>query len=56
MTRRLYRLMIAQTTVVSKPLFPPLVHDDTTRVAICVVGIVVCLYVLYRVMRYFDSH
>lgn len=48
--------MLAQTTVVSRPLFPPLVHDDDTRLVICVVGVVVCLYVLYRVMRYFDAY
>lgn len=43
-------------TVVSKPLFPPLIHDDQTRIAVEVVGIVVCLFVLYRVMRHFDSY
>lgn len=42
-------------TVVSKPLFPPLVHDEETRVAVCLVGLLFCAFVLYRVMRYFNS-
>lgn len=48
-------MLLSQTTIVKKPLFPPLVHDDATRTAICLVGIVVCLYVLYRVMRHFNG-
>ena len=38
-------------TIVKKPLFPPLVHDDTTRFFVCAVGIVISLYILYRTIR-----
>jgi hypothetical protein len=42
-----------QHTVVNRPLCPTFVHDEGTRVCVCSVGLVVCIYVLWRVMRYY---
>lgn len=42
--------MIAQT-IVKKPLFPALVHDDTTRIIILSVILVFCIVTLYRLAR-----
>jgi hypothetical protein len=42
--------MIAQT-IVKKPLFPTLIHDDTTRIIILLVILVVCLYTLFQLIR-----
>ncbi len=41
--------MIGQTvTIVKKPLLPPMIHDDTTRIVVCLIGIVISIYFLYR--------
>lgn len=40
---------------VNKPLVPILVHDDTTRLIICVAGIILISFVLYKIMRYFNG-
>lgn len=42
--------MIAQA-VVRKPLFPALVHDDTTRIIILSVILVCCIVILFRVAK-----
>lgn len=42
-------------TIVRKPLCPTLIHDEPTRILVCLVGIVFCSVVLWRVMRYFNS-
>lgn len=42
-------------TLVNRPLCPPLIHDDSTRIAVSLIGTVVCLYVMYRVMRHFGG-
>ncbi len=34
-----------------KPLLPPLVHDDISRIFISTVGILICSYILYRLWR-----
>ena len=42
--------MIGQTvTIVKKPLLPPMIHDDTTRIVVCLIGIVIGIYFLYRI-------
>lgn len=46
--------LIAET-VVKRPLCPTLIHDDTTRMVVMAVGLLVCIYAIYRVMRYFDG-
>ena len=48
-------MLFLQTTIVNRPLCPTFIHDEPTRMVICVVGLVVCFYALYRVMRHFDE-
>lgn len=48
-------MLFLQLPPVRRPICPTLIHDETTRLVVCVVGIVVCLYVLYRVMRRFNE-
>lgn len=46
--------MVTVSTIVSqikKPLFPPLVHDDASRIIIEVIGILVAFYILYRMSK-----
>jgi hypothetical protein len=40
---------------VNKPLVPTLVHDDTTRLIICSVGIVLIVFALYKIMKYYNG-
>ena len=40
---------------VNKPLVPTLIHDDTTRLIICLAGIVLATFALYKIMRYFHG-
>lgn len=48
--------MIMQVvTIVRKPICPTLVHDETTRVIICVVGIVISILCMYKLMVYFNK-
>lgn len=39
------------TTIVKKPLLPPLIHDDITRLIVCAVGILLFSYILYRIAK-----
>lgn len=39
---------------VNKPLVPTLIHDDTTRMIVIVLGLIVCGLITYRFMRYFN--
>lgn len=48
-------MLFLQTSIVRRPLCPTFVHDETTRVVICVVGIVLCLYANYKILKYFNS-
>lgn len=42
--------LLGQTvTIVKKPLLPPLIHDETTKMIVCSVGIVIGLLILYKV-------
>ena len=38
---------------VRTPICPTLLHDDPTRILVCVVLLALCSYCLYRVMRHF---
>lgn len=40
-------------TIVKKPLFPPLVHDDTTRIIICVIALLIVSFTLYHIGKYY---
>jgi len=48
-------MSMLQDGLVRKPICPTLIHDEATGVAICVVLIVLCLYVLFQVMVYFNK-
>ena len=41
--------LLAQLPPIKKPLLPPLVHDDTTRLIVCTIGILLASYILYRI-------
>jgi hypothetical protein len=41
--------------IVSKPLINPIIHDDTTRMVVLCVIIVLCLISLYKIMRYYNG-
>jgi len=40
---------------VNRPLVPTLVHDDTTRMVIIILGILISTLITYRIMRYYGS-
>ena len=42
-------------TIVRRPLCPTLVHDPLNRLVICVAGLALCAWALWRVMRHFNS-
>ena len=42
-------------TIIKKPLFPALVHDDTTRIIVCVVCLLLVSYILYKVGKYYGQ-
>lgn len=48
-------MIFLQTTIVRRPLCPTLVHDEPTRIVLCVVGLVVCSYLIYRIMRHYGA-
>lgn len=37
---------------VNKPLVPTLVQDDTTRMIIIILGILICGLITYKIMKY----
>lgn len=49
-------MLFFQTSIVRRPICPTFVHDETTRVVICVVGIILCLLAHYRIIRYFNGN
>lgn len=40
---------------IRKPICPTFIHDDPTRIVICIIGIIICGYVLYKIMKYFNE-
>lgn len=40
---------------VNRPLVPTLIHDDTTRLIICVAGFVLASFTLYKIMKYYNG-
>jgi len=40
---------------VNRPLVPTMVHDDTTRMVIIILGILICGFITYRFMRYYNG-
>lgn len=46
--------LLAQTiTIVKKPLLPQMVHDDTTRTIILIIGLVLVSFTLYNIGKYY---
>jgi hypothetical protein len=48
-------MIFLQTFAHRPPICPTFVHDDPTRILICVVGIVLCSFILCEIMRYFSN-
>jgi len=48
-------LFLQTVTIVKRPICPTFVHDDTTRMVICVVGTLLCIYLHYRILKYFNT-
>lgn len=42
-------------TPVRKPICPTFIHDEPTRMVICIVGIVICSYIIYKIIRYYNT-
>lgn len=40
-------------TIVRKPICPTFIHDDLTRNIVCIIGIVITSYILYKIMQYY---
>lgn len=40
-------------TIVKKPLCPTLIHDPVTRVYVCAIGLIIVLFTLYHIGRYY---
>jgi hypothetical protein len=40
---------------VNKPLVPPLVHDDFTRIVIIFTGLILTSFALYKIMKYYNG-
>jgi len=40
---------------VNRPLVPTLVHDDLLRLLICLTGIVLVVFGLYKIMKYYNE-
>lgn len=40
-------------TIVKKPLLPQMVHDDTTRTIISIIGLILVSFTLYHIGRYY---
>jgi len=44
--------MIAQTvSIVKRPICPTFIHDDPTRIFICLIGLLVLSAVFYRILK-----
>jgi|SanBayMetagenome_1026888.scaffolds.fasta_scaffold357212_2 hypothetical protein len=46
--------MIAHT-VVNRPICPVIIRDQNTAMAVCVVGIIAGLFIMYKIMKYFEA-
>lgn len=40
---------------VNKPIVPPIIHDDTTRIVVCLLGTLIFGYITYRIMKSFNN-
>jgi len=42
-------------TMVTKPLCPRIIHDETIGLIVSVIGIILCSFALYRILKYYNS-
>ena len=52
---RFMNLLAQYNFKVNRPLVPTLVHDDTTRLIICLAGILLATFALYKIFRYYNE-
>jgi hypothetical protein len=38
---------------IRKPICPTFIHDDFTRISVLIISITICLYILFKIMRYY---
>jgi hypothetical protein len=43
--------MIAQVSIVRRPICPTFIHDDTSRILISIIGIIICLIIFVKLFR-----
>lgn len=48
-------LLLQYNYKVNKPIVPTLIHDDTTRMIVIVLGILICGLISYKFMRNFND-
>lgn len=47
--------MIAQVSIVRRPICPTLVHNDNTRIIICILGLLICCMIYYMIAKKFNN-
>jgi hypothetical protein len=48
--------MIAQIiSIVRRPICPTFIHDDPTRIFICLIGLLILSAILYRILKYYNG-
>lgn len=40
---------------VNKPICPTLIHDDATRLLVIWILLPITIYILYRILKYYDN-
>lgn len=40
---------------IRKPICPTFIHDDTTRLIVCVIGSIICFYICYKMLNRFNK-
>jgi hypothetical protein len=48
-------LLLQYNYKVNKPIVPTLIHDDTTRLIVIVLGILICGLISYKFMKNFNG-
>jgi len=41
--------------VVRRPICPTFIHDDGTKIIVCAVGLFICIYIFYKIVRYYST-
>lgn len=40
---------------IRKPICPTFIHDDTTRIIVFIIAIIICFYLFIKQMRYYNE-